>query len=80
METSNYFRMELIFFVFFNLKPPSCEMEGLSMFREGVGLLMESLWAFRIFKHELFIPELTCQLIAGDIVFWFTQSISKKIK
>ena len=52
------------------------------MFREGAVLLMESLWAFHIFKDELCgsIPQLTCQQLAGDIVFWFTQSISKFFK
>lgn len=61
----------------------SSEMDGsnltnsIRVFEEGVGLLMEDLWARHVFIHNKCgsNPSLMLQQLAEDILFWFTQTI-----
>jgi hypothetical protein len=76
-------------FCIFNLKAnSSSEMDGsnltnsIRVFEEGVRLLMEDLWARHVFIHNKCAsnPSLMLQQLAEDILFWFTQTISKHVK
>jgi hypothetical protein len=79
----------IIVFCIFNLKANSSEMDGsimlqgdlMKVFKEGVGLLMNNLWARR-FSISLCgsNPTPMLQYLADVIFFWFTQTISKQIK